>query len=94
MSLRGEPTQVTSLPLDVGAFALSPDGTTLVVAWRSSPTATTLECTKQRLEAKEKDKTTGQLYDRLFVRHWDTWATGAARTCSSSPWPAARPSTS
>jgi dipeptidyl aminopeptidase/acylaminoacyl peptidase len=36
----------------------------------------TPECTKQRLDEKEKSKTTGQLYDRLFVRHWDTWKDG------------------
>ena len=69
-------TQVTSLPMDVGAFVLSPDGTRLVVAQEVFVDCSTLECTKQRLDAKEKDKATGQLYDRLFVRHWDTWSDG------------------
>ena len=32
-----------------------------------------LACTKSRLDAREKDKATGKVYDRLFVRHWDTW---------------------
>jgi dipeptidyl aminopeptidase/acylaminoacyl peptidase len=72
----GEQTQVTSLPMDVGAFALSPDGATLVVSQEVFVDCATLDCTKQRLDAKEKDKTTGQVYDRLFVRHWDTWSDG------------------
>lgn len=72
----GAQTQVTSLPLDVNAFALSPDGTRLIVALDVFVDCATLECTKQRLEEKEKSKATGQIYDRLFVRHWDTWSDG------------------
>ena len=72
----GAQTQVTSLPLDVGAFALSPDGSRLAVALEVFVDCGTIDCTKQRLDAREKNKTTGQLYDRLFVRHWDTWSDG------------------
>src|SRR6185437_3799400 len=36
----------------------------------------TLACTMQRLDARERDKASGTLYRRLFVRHWDTWADG------------------
>ena len=72
----GEQKPVTSLPLDVGAFALSPDGTKLAVALEVFPDCETLDCTKQRLDEKEKSKTSAQIYDRLFVRHWDTWADG------------------
>jgi dipeptidyl aminopeptidase/acylaminoacyl peptidase len=35
-----------------------------------------LTCTKRNLANIEADKATGQVYDRLFVRHWDTWADG------------------
>jgi dipeptidyl aminopeptidase/acylaminoacyl peptidase len=72
----GEQAPITSLPVDVGAFALSPDGSKLAVALEVFVDCDTLECTKQRLDAKEKNKATGQLYDRLFVRHWDTWSDG------------------
>jgi dipeptidyl aminopeptidase/acylaminoacyl peptidase len=72
----GQQTQVTSLPLDVGAFTLSPDGNLLAVSLEVFVDCDTLDCTKQRLDAKEKSKATGQLYDRLFVRHWDTWSDG------------------
>ena len=33
-------------------------------------------CTKQRLDKPADAKASGQLYDRLFVRHWDSWADG------------------
>ncbi|SEK92409.1 Dipeptidyl aminopeptidase/acylaminoacyl peptidase [Stigmatella aurantiaca] len=72
----GEPAQVTKLPLDVGAFALSPDGTHLAVALSVFPSCDTLECTPQRLEAQEKSKASGRVYDSLFIRHWDTWKDG------------------
>ena len=32
--------------------------------------------TKKALEAKEAVKSSGMLFDRLFVRHWDTWKDG------------------
>ena len=72
----GEPQQVTRLPLDVGAFALSPDGKTLAVGLEVFPDCTTLECTTQRLAEREKQKSTGHVYDKLFARHWDTWKDG------------------
>src|SRR5690606_34318401 len=35
-----------------------------------------LACTAERLKERERDNRSGQLYDRLFVRHWDTWEDG------------------
>jgi dipeptidyl aminopeptidase/acylaminoacyl peptidase len=35
-----------------------------------------LQCTHDRMDAKEKQKNTGRVYDRIFVRHWDTWSDG------------------
>jgi dipeptidyl aminopeptidase/acylaminoacyl peptidase len=35
-----------------------------------------MECTANRLHEKEAQKFTGQVYDKLFVRHWDTWKDG------------------
>ncbi|WP_044188579.1 alpha/beta hydrolase family protein [Hyalangium minutum] len=72
----GEPQQVTKLPLDVNAFALSRDGSKLAVALEVFPDCATLECTPQRAEAKAKNKSSGRVYDKLFVRHWDAWKDG------------------
>jgi acylaminoacyl-peptidase len=69
-------TQTTNLPSDVGAYRVSPDGKTLVVALAVFPDCDTLACTQDRLAAKKANKATGVVYDRLFVRHWDTWADG------------------
>lgn len=73
----GEPQQVTKLPLDVGAFRLSRDGNQLAVALDVFPDCANLECNTQRdAERANKKKATGRTYDKLFVRHWDTWKDG------------------
>lgn len=68
--------QVTSMPFDVGAFRLSPDGRKLLVSQPMFPNCDTLACTKERLDARAAKKTTGVVHDRLFIRHWDEWADG------------------
>jgi dipeptidyl aminopeptidase/acylaminoacyl peptidase len=72
----GEATAVTKLPLDVGAFALSRDGTRLAVALEVHVDCASLGCTVDRMAAAEKRKASGRIYDSLFIRHWDTWADG------------------
>lgn len=72
----GEAEQVTTLPLDVANLVVSPDGEHLAFSAGVYPDCDTLACTAERVEAKEKSKATGQLYDRVFIRHWDTWADG------------------
>jgi acylaminoacyl-peptidase len=68
--------QVTHLPLPVGSFAVAPDGRTLVVSLAVFPQCETPACTKARLDTQKADKASGQVYDKLFVRHWDEWADG------------------
>ena len=72
----GEPEQVTRLPLDVNAFRLTPDGRKAAVALEVFPDCKDLACTAKRIEAQDKSKAKGQVYDKLFVRHWDTWKNG------------------
>ncbi len=69
-------TQVTQLPLEPGAFRITPDAKHLVVGIAVFPNCDTLACTKTRMDAKAAEKATGVLYDKLFVRHWDEWADG------------------
>jgi dipeptidyl aminopeptidase/acylaminoacyl peptidase len=68
--------QVTQLPLDAGAFRVTPDGKHLVVGVAVFPDCDTLGCTKSRMDAKAANKASGVVYDKLFVRHWDEWADG------------------
>jgi dipeptidyl aminopeptidase/acylaminoacyl peptidase len=69
-------TQVTRLPLDVQAYNVAPDGSGVVVALSVFPDCPTLTCTAERLEGEPNGKATGQVYDRIFMRHWDTWKEG------------------
>lgn len=72
----GAPRQITWMPLDVNNFRLSPDGKRLLVSMDVFTDCETLVCTTQRLDARKADKATGTVYDKIFVRHWDTWADG------------------
>lgn len=71
----GEAQQITNFPLDVGALLVSPDGKSLAVAMDVFP-GRSVEETAAKIAAAEKQKATGRLYDRLFIRHWDTWSDG------------------
>jgi dipeptidyl aminopeptidase/acylaminoacyl peptidase len=73
----GVPKQLTDLPLDVGAFKLSPDGKRVALALETFvDCAADLACTKKKLDAAGARKSSGVLYDKIFVRHWDTWMDG------------------
>lgn len=69
----GEPTRVTDLPLDVDSYRVAPTGDRIAFSSAVFRDCADLACTKDRAEAKAKEKATGKVYDRLFVRHWDTW---------------------
>ncbi len=71
----GEAEQITHLPLDVGNLIVSPAGGILGVTMEVFP-GQSIEDTVQKLEAIEKRQATGRLYEKLFVRHWDTWSDG------------------
>ena len=71
----GEAEQVTRLPLDVGGLVVSPAGEKLAVTMEVFP-GMSPEATAGKLDAIQKSKATGRLYERLFVRHWDTWTDG------------------
>ena len=72
----GEPQQVTTLPLDVGSFEVSPRGDRLAVSMEVFADCMDLQCSVDRLAARDKHKASGLIYDQLFVRHWDTWKDG------------------
>jgi len=72
----GEAEQVTEQPLDVGNLIVAPDGRRIAFTMEVFPDCKTPAETKDRLDEIEKRKTSGRIYDRIFVRHWDTWKDG------------------
>ena len=72
----GESTQVTNYPLDVGALKVSPAGNRLAISMEVIPGCADLACTKSALDARAKGPATGRMFDRVFIRHWDTWSDG------------------
>ena len=72
----GEAQPVTELPLDVGSFDVSPKGDRLALSLEIFADCDTLKCSQDRLAERKKSKKSGQVYDQLFVRHWDTWKDG------------------
>ncbi|KMQ86526.1 peptidase s9, partial [Lasius niger] len=70
------PQQVTQAPLDVRAYKLSPDGKAALLAYAVFIDCADLACTEQRLAKRAVDKSSGHVYQRLFVRHWDSWSDG------------------
>jgi dipeptidyl aminopeptidase/acylaminoacyl peptidase len=76
-AIGGAPKQLTDLPLDVGAFKLSPDGKRAALGLETFVDCKSdLACTKKKLDDTAARKSSGVLYDKIFVRHWDTWADG------------------
>jgi len=81
----GSASKVTDLPLDVDAFRVSPSGERIALSMAVFRDCADLACTRTRMDAREKDKASGKVYDRLFVRHWDTWADGRNAVLYSLP---------
>jgi len=71
----GEAEQITDEPLDVANLVVSPDGEHIAFTMEVFPDCNAA-ATKARLDEIKKRKTTGRIYDRIFVRHWDTWKDG------------------
>jgi dipeptidyl aminopeptidase/acylaminoacyl peptidase len=69
-------TQISHLDLDVGSYKVSPDGKSLALSLEVFNDCADLACTKKRLDDQAAKKASGLIYDKLFIRHWDTWADG------------------
>lgn len=70
------PIQITKLPLDIGNLILSPNGKKIAFSMEVFPDTGCFKDTKKRLDLKKKEKATGMIYEKLFIRHWDTWNDG------------------
>ncbi len=71
----GEAVQVTDLPLDVNAFRLSPDGRAVALAIDVFPGLPPAD-TRKKIDEMKSGKASGKIFEKLFVRHWDTWNDG------------------
>ena len=71
----GEAEQITNEPLDVGNLIVSPDGKYLAFTMDVFPDCNAAS-TKAKLEQIKQRKATGRVYERTFVRHWDSWKDG------------------
>lgn len=67
----GDAVAVTALPADVESFRVSPASDRIVFSMAVKPGS------QPAGAPATLDKAGGQIHDRLFVRHWDTWAQGS-----------------
>ncbi|MFT3669162.1 MAG: S9 family peptidase [Pseudoxanthomonas sp.] len=73
----GTPRQLTAFALDVASYKLSPDGTRVLFSTDTfADCKADFACTQKKLDATAAKKSSGVVYDGLFVRHWDTWSDG------------------
>ncbi|MCC7293273.1 MAG: S9 family peptidase [Phycisphaerales bacterium] len=84
----GEAVEVTHQPLDVGAFTVSPDGSRLAISMDVFPDLPNPKDTKQRLDERAEQKSTGRLYEQAMMRHWDAWKDGRRSHVFVVPLPA------
>ena len=86
----GTPRQLTDFALDVGGYQLSPDGQRIAFNVEAFiDCGSDLACSKERLDALEESPETGVVFDRMFIRHWDTWSDGRLNRVFVAELPAA-----
>lgn len=68
-----EPEQLTNLSTGAVGPVVSPDGKRLLFVSEVYPDCMTDDCNKQKEEAKEKSKVKAKIFDKLMIRHWDSW---------------------
>ncbi len=80
LAVKGDkPEVVSDLPVGINGYRISPDGSQVLMSidvFTDCPAKTVLQCTRERLDQRKADKASGQLYDKMFVRHWDHWMDG------------------
>jgi len=73
----GEPVRLTDFPGDIGSYKFSPDGKRLAFSTEAFvDCGSDLACSPKRMEERGKQKNTGLVFDRMFIRHWDAWNDG------------------
>ena len=74
------PEPVAPYAVDINNFRIAPDGKRILLSIDVLPECAEQLCTKKPrandVDVDPNAKASGRLYDRLFVRHWDTWSEG------------------
>lgn len=65
--------QVTDFLVDVSSFKLSPDSNSILFSASVYPECENFDCTAEKQKEKSDKKAKGQVYTKMFVRHWDHW---------------------
>ncbi len=81
----GEAVQITDYALDVTTFRFSRSGGRVALSMEVFRNCPDLKCTRDRLDANARSKSTGRVFDNLFVRHWDTWSNGTRSNLFVAP---------
>lgn len=77
MAVGGAPQQISDFGADVSGFKLSPTGDRVIV-WADQKDCPDLACAATTFPAKPDGS--GRTYDKMFVRHWDTWVEPGVRS--------------
>jgi dipeptidyl aminopeptidase/acylaminoacyl peptidase len=72
----GEPWQATTISGGASGVVWSRDGKSIAFASSVYPGAADDESNKKMLEAAEKSKVKGRVYETLFNRYWNAWSDG------------------
>lgn len=87
----GAPKQVTAFALDVDGYKLSPDGKRVAFAAGTyTDCKSDFACTKKKLDETGAKKSSGMVFDRMFIRHWDTWNDGRLNRVFIAPLPSGK----
>jgi dipeptidyl aminopeptidase/acylaminoacyl peptidase len=77
MPIGGAPQQMSDFGADVSGFKLSPTGDRVIV-WADQKDCPDLACAATTFPAKPD--ASGRTFDKMFVRHWDTWVEPGVRS--------------
>ncbi len=69
-------SKLQSLPIIIETLKIAPNGKTFAFTGRVPASCTNFECTIKYFKNEKKKVATGQIYEQLFVRHWDQWQDG------------------
>jgi len=72
----GEPKQVTYFPISISSLKLSPNGKYFSFSANVYPESSNFDKTADVDKKKKESKCSAMVYEKLFIRHWDTYEDG------------------